>query len=132
MATGDGEGKLVQSPVAPNKDNGSAVTKEGSEPAPTIGKFTDPQPQDIVLDELDQLKAENMQLRITTLSQRKSALLKEAEHLDNKEGEMMSAYMKFIGELGKKYGFDPTTTEMQPGTGLVVPRGTVDRGNAPS
>ena len=35
-------------------------------------------------------------------------------------------------ELGKKYGFDPTTTEMQPGTGLVVPRGTVDRGNAPS
>lgn len=122
------EGKPIAEPplAKPNKDNGQSVTKEGSEPIP------DTKPQNIVLDELDRLKAENMQLRITTLSQRKTALLKEADHLDEKEGQMMSDYMRFIGELGKKYGFDPNTTEMQPGTGQVVPRGTVNRGNAPS
>lgn len=100
-----------------NKDNGQSVTKKGSEP---VDEQADTQPKPIVLEEVDRLKLENIQLKLMNAQSR-------AMELERSISGFEKGYLKLLSELSQKYGFDPATTELEPGSGRVVPRGTIPR-----
>ena len=103
-----------------NKDKGESTTKE-AETRDMVGMMV------IELDEVDRLRAENAQLRLMNESARSASLIRDLEESRSNIHKMQDEYMKVIVQLGEKYGFDPDATEMEPGTGRIVPRGTIRR-----
>lgn len=110
---GDEPISIVAKPEKPNKDNGQQTTKAATMP--------------IQLEEIDRLRAENVQLRLMNESARSAALMRDLEASRQGIDKLQAEYMGLIKELGEKYSFNPDATEMEPGTGRVVPRGTIRR-----
>jgi hypothetical protein len=115
---GDENTKNLSISTKPNKDNGKPVTKEETAPSPS---------EDIVLEPVDRLMIENLQLKLMNVSARQESLRREAEDLDVAIGKLQQKYLMLLNGLSQKYGFDPATQEMEPDTGRVVPKGTVQR-----
>ena len=102
----------------PNKDNGSADTKEGSAAISQPG---------IVLSTVDRLETENAQLRLMNESARYAALRRDLEECGAGVERLKKEYLDHLQRLESHYGFDLSTTEMEPRTGRIVPRGTLRR-----
>jgi hypothetical protein len=124
MNMGEPQAKAIPNPALANKDNSATAMKEDvpdtAQSVSEVDPLADTKPQPIVLEEVDRLRLENVQLKLMNANARMSELDRAADGLQKE-------YMKMLGELSKKYGFDPGTTELEPGTGRVVPRGTIPR-----
>jgi hypothetical protein len=81
------------------------------------------QKNNMVLEEVDRLQLENAQLKLMNLSGQRQAMLLELERLEVMGAKAQATYMAKLAELQEKYGFDPSTHEMEPGTGVIRPRG---------
>lgn len=76
----------------------------------------------IVINEVDRLKAENLQLRLMNLAHERSAVLQELQRKDAALHDQQTAFRAFQEELEKKYGVDFKTHEMDADTGIVRKR----------
>jgi hypothetical protein len=103
---GDENTKNLSISTKPNKDNGTSDTKQST--------------SSIILDEVDRLKLENAQLKLMNAEARIREAQRGIEALNR-------SYVEMLTELSNRYGFNPATTELEPGTGRVVPRGTIPR-----
>lgn len=76
----------------------------------------------IVLNEVDRLKLENEQLRLMNMQKDYESLAQKLNSLEDVINKKQASYMAMLSGLADRYGFDPATTEMEPGTGRIVPR----------
>lgn len=108
---------------------GVVEPKEPAEP-----KYEEPAP--IVVSETDRLKAENINLRLMTSTQRESLLQNELNELERRINEAQAQLLSvgaerqacaervnnFRDELGLKYGIDFTVNIIRSEDGVVIPR----------
>jgi hypothetical protein len=80
------------------------------------------EPKEIVLGEVDRLRLENAQLRLMNMQRDYELKIQQITSLNEVIERQQASYMAVLSELSNKYGFDPSMTEMEPGTGRVVPK----------
>lgn len=78
----------------------------------------------LVLSEVDRLRLENAQLRLMTMERDHTLVVQELQRVEDLMVRQRATYASLLDSLAKRYNFDPSTTEMEPGTGRVVPRTT--------
>lgn len=83
------------------------------------------EPKEIVLTELDRLKAENLSLRIQTLMFTREKFIAQANQkvgeYDQQIMEIRASIGEFQKELDARYGIDFSKFAIEPGTGRVIP-----------
>lgn len=73
------------------------------------------------IDEMDRLRAENLQLRALNLISRKRELLRSIEEVDNSLRKVQEETTGFKSVLASKYNIDFTKQQIEPSTGRVIP-----------
>lgn len=97
----------VEIPVNPNG---------ATDPAPA------PETKPIVVDEVDRLKAENLNLKLITLVNRETILQQQMTDIQNQRTKMQQEMYAMRQVLQEKYGINLTTHHIRPEDGVVIPR----------
>jgi hypothetical protein len=80
------------------------------------------------LSEVDRLRCENLQLKLMNLVLQKKEQLRALENIDTQIGQVQVAYIAQQREMQEKYNVDFSVSEIESGTGKIVPRGTTKKG----
>lgn len=80
------------------------------------------QPNYLIMETEDRLRAENLQLKLMNMALKEKELLAQLELVRGTTMELQKQYLKLQIELSQKYGVDLTVAQVRSSDGAIVPR----------
>lgn len=86
----------------------------------------------ITISEADKLLLVNKELQVRLLVSRRETLSSQLEIVGLQLQEATQNHTRLVNQMAQKYGFDPSSVEMDAASGVVLQRGSPRAAEAPA